>query len=138
MPGNPELQTFAITLSLDQHPWQQANAAMIIYKIFRQTEWEELRRDKTTPGAPIDRQDGYVHFSTRDQVAGTLAKHFAGETDLQLLALEADSLGEDLIWEPARGGDLFPHLYRELRLDDILWSRPITLTARGHDTGPLE
>ncbi|WP_372802237.1 DUF952 domain-containing protein [Paracoccus seriniphilus] len=111
---------------------------MIIYKIFRQTEWEELRRDKTTPGAPIDRQDGYVHFSTRDQVAGTLAKHFAGETDLQLLALEADSLGEDLIWEPARGGDLFPHLYRELRLDDILWSRPITLTARGHDTGPLE
>ncbi|WCR15191.1 DUF952 domain-containing protein [Paracoccus seriniphilus] len=111
---------------------------MIIYKIFRQTEWEELRRDKTTPGAPIDRQDGYVHFSTRDQVAGTLAKHFSGETDLQLLALEADSLGEDLIWEPARGGDLFPHLYRELRLDDILWSRPITLTARGHDTGPLE
>ena len=52
-------------------------------------------------------------------------KHFAQEDGLMLLALEADRLGPDLKWEPSRGGALFPHLYRALHLDDIVWSKPL-------------
>ncbi|MDB6178042.1 DUF952 domain-containing protein [Paracoccus sp. Z330] len=111
---------------------------MIIYKIFRQSEWDAFKVDRSTPGAPIDLQDGYIHFSTRDQVAGTLAKHFAAENDLVLLAIDSARLGPKLIWEEARGGDLFPHLYRALRMDEVLWSRSIELTSQGHATGPLE
>ena len=98
---------------------------MLIYKIFRKSEWAVLTNGGVTKGAPIDLADGFVHFSTAAQVAETAAKHFAQEDDLMLLALEADLLGPDLKWEPSRGGALFPHLYRALYLDDIVWSKPL-------------
>lgn len=100
---------------------------MFIYKIFRPAELADLLKNKATRGAPVDLADGYIHFSTGDQVAGTLNKHFAGADDLTLLAVEADTLGDALKWEASRGGALFPHLYRELHVDDVVWQRPITL-----------
>ena len=105
---------------------------MLIFKIFRADENAELSRAGVTQGAPIDLADGFVHFSTAGQAAETLQRHFAGEDDLVLLALDADALGDDLRWEASRGGDLFPHLYRELRADDVLWTREIILTDDGH------
>lgn len=101
--------------------------AMLIYKIFRASELAELLKNKATPGAPVDVADGFVHFSTSEQVEGTLNKHFAGEPDLTLLAVEADTLGDDLKWEASRGGALFPHLYRPLRLDDVVWQRGLSV-----------
>lgn len=106
---------------------------MMIYKLFRGPEWADLARDGETPGAPVDRTDGYVHFSTAAQLKGTLAKHFAGETGLMLLTLDSTALGPALRWEPARDGALFPHLYRPLRRDDIRAATPL---ADGPD-GPV-
>ncbi len=106
---------------------------MQIYKIFRADEWAELCDQGQTEGAPIDRQDGYVHLSTGAQVAETVARYFAGEEGLAILALETDGLGDDLKWEPSRGGDLFPHLYRKLRLEDILWQTDLPLGEDGHE-----
>lgn len=111
---------------------------MLIYKILRASEWAALRSDGHSPGAPVDIADGFVHFLTAAQLSGTLAKHFADEDDLTLLACDAQALGDDLRWEPSRGGDLFPHLYRVLKMTDILWTRDITRNATGHETGPLE
>jgi uncharacterized protein (DUF952 family) len=105
---------------------------MDIYKIFRADEWAQLRRDKETLGAPVDVADGYVHFSTAEQAAETAAKHFGGETDLMLLAVDTDRLGDALKWEPSRGGALFPHLYRPLRLDDVSWAQPLPLVEGQH------
>ena len=105
---------------------------MLIYKIFRADEWAELQSQTVTRGAPIDVTDGYVHFSTADQARETAAKHFAGETGLVLLALDSDALGDDLKWEPSRGGALFPHLYRELRITDVLWDKPLPLVDGTH------
>ena len=106
---------------------------MLIYKIFRADEWAELQSQTVTRGAPIDVTDGYVHFSTADQARETAAKHFAGETGLVLLALDSDALGDDLKWEPSRGGALFPHLYRELRIADVLWDKPLPLVDGTHE-----
>ena len=105
---------------------------MRIYKIFRDAEWRAFEAAGETAGAPIDLTDGYIHFSTAAQVAETAAKHFAGEDGLWLLALEAETLGEALRWEPSRGGQLFPHLYRALRRDDVLWARALPLGETGH------
>ena len=96
---------------------------MLIYKLLRAAEWTELEAEGHTAGAPIDRADGYIHFSTAEQLPGTIEKHFAGERDLMLLAVEADELGDALAWEPSRGGELFPHLYRLLARDDVAWVR---------------
>lgn len=98
---------------------------MRIYKILRAGEWAALDRDGETAGAPVDVADGYVHFSTAEQVVETAARHFAGEDGLILAAFEADAMGAALIWEPSRGGALFPHLYAPLRRADVLWHVPL-------------
>lgn len=111
---------------------------MLAYKIFTTEQFLTFLRDGTSQGAPVDLSDGYIHLSTAEQLPGTLEKHFAGQDDLQLLALETDALGDDLRWEPSRGGALFPHLYRQLVTRDVLWTRPIVLGASGHKIGDLE
>lgn len=105
---------------------------MLIYKIFRRPEWDQLRDKGETLGAPVDLADGYIHFSGALQLAETAAKWFADQSDLVLLAVEAENLGDDLRWEPSRGGALFPHLYRSLRMTDVVWDKSLPLGASGH------
>jgi uncharacterized protein (DUF952 family) len=105
---------------------------MLIYKIFRRPECDDLKDKGETLGAPIDLADGYIHFSTAAQVMETAAKHFAGESDLVLVAVNPDHLGAALKWDVSRGGALFPHLYRPLRLQDVAWDTSLPLGASGH------
>ena len=105
---------------------------MLIYKIFRGPEWATLRTNRVTTGAPIDVSDGYIHFSTAEQVAETAAKYFADVDDLFLIAVDTDALGDDLKWEPSRGGALFPHLYRDMRLEDVHWAQPLPIENGVH------
>jgi uncharacterized protein (DUF952 family) len=107
-------------------------SAMLIFKIFRRSEWEAFRDTGQTDGAPIDLSDGFIHFSTAEQVTETAAKHFATESDLVLVAVPSDPLGSDLKWEASRGGALFPHLYRSLRVNEIAWDKSLPLGVTGH------
>jgi uncharacterized protein (DUF952 family) len=85
-----------------------------IYKILPRTEWAAALGAGRFAGSAVDRQDGFIHFSTAGQAAETAQRHFAGQADLVVLEVEGDDLGEALRWEPSRGGALFPHLYDEL------------------------
>jgi uncharacterized protein (DUF952 family) len=105
---------------------------MLIFKIFRRSEWDAFRAAGETAGAPVDLADGYIHFSTAQQVAETADKHFRTESDLVLVAVDGDRIAAELKWEPSRGGQLFPHLYRPLRLSDIVWDKSLPLGATGH------
>ncbi len=105
---------------------------MFIYKILRKTEWATFHDKGETGGAPVDLQDGFIHFSTAEQAAETAAKHFAGEYDLMLLACAETQFGNDLKWEPSRGGALFPHLFRRLKTTDVLWVKPLPYCDNSH------
>lgn len=105
---------------------------MLIYKIFRRPEWDAFKDAGQTNGAPVDLADGFIHFSTAAQVAETAARHFATESDLVLVAFRADALGSDLKWEASRGGALFPHLYRALAMNDVVWDKSLPLGVSGH------
>jgi uncharacterized protein (DUF952 family) len=96
-----------------------------IYKICGETLWREAKAAGQLVGAPVDLRDGFIHFSTAAQLAGTAAKHFAGATSLVLVAVDADALGAALKWEVSRGGELFPHLYAPLPLGAVRWVRPL-------------
>ena len=125
----------------------------MIYKICPRDEWHGARERGQYTGSEDDQRDGFVHFSTADQLAGTLAKHFAGQTDLVLVGVDESRLGSALRWEPSKGkpskgkpskgepsaghgskaggsGDsvLYPHLYGVLEMSLVEWVRPI-----GHD-----
>lgn len=105
---------------------------MLIFKILGEAEWREALAKGGYDGAPVDLADGFIHFSTAGQAAETAARHFKGRADLLLAAFDADALGEKLRWEPSRGGALFPHLYRSLRTDEVLWVKPLPLGPSGH------
>lgn len=96
-----------------------------IYKICRLDEWAEAERAGVFRGSPDDKRDGFIHFSTAVQIPETVEKYFAGESDLVLVAVDAAKLGAALKWEPSRGGALFPHLYGDLSLTAVLWSRAL-------------
>ena len=102
-----------------------------VYKICPEAALQEARRCGRFDGPADDRRDGFIHLSTGSQVAGTLAKYFAGQRDLVLLAVDPVRLGERLRWEPSRGGELFPHLYGPLDLEHVNSVRPLTLQEDG-------
>ncbi len=103
----------------------------VIYKIVPRALWQKARDAGVFKGAAIDLTDGYIHFSTADQVKETAARHFTGQEDLLLVAVDGSVLGDKLVFEPSRDGNLFPHLYGELPVDAVLWETPLTLNEDG-------
>jgi uncharacterized protein (DUF952 family) len=104
----------------------------IIYKICPEALWHEAEREGVFRGALIDLTDGFIHFSTGSQLAETARKHFAGQDGLLLIAVNSDSLGPALAWEPSRGrSELFPHLYGELPVTAVERVMPLPLGEGG-------
>jgi len=108
----------------------------IIYKICPASAWREAERQGVYRGSADDARDGYIHFSTASQVAGTARKHFFGQTGLFLVAVDADALGEALRWEPSRNDELFPHLYGELDLGAVTAIHDLRARADGSHVVP--
>lgn len=103
----------------------------MIFKIIHREQWAAAEAAGTFTGAAIDLQDGYIHFSTAEQAAETAAKHFAGQADLLLVAVNPETLGESLKWEPSRGGALFPHLYAALDPGKVEWVKELPIGDDG-------
>jgi len=98
---------------------------MLIYKICDAAEWAEAERDGNYAGSANDREDGFLHFSTAEQVPGTLERYYSGADDLVLVAVDPAPLGIAVRYEAASNGALYPHLYGTLPLTAVKWARPI-------------
>ena len=111
--------------------------ADLIFKIVPRGEWESVSGQYE--GSAHDRADGFLHFSTWDQLPDTLRLYYAGQNDLVLVAVDAAALGAALKWEPsASRGEDFPHLYAALPLSAVLWAKPIAKEAAGNFVLPLQ
>jgi len=108
----------------------------VIFKIAPAALWRDALDAGQFTGAPIDIADGYIHFSAADQVRETAEKYFNGQSDLVLVALDGDKLGERLKWEPSRGGALFPHLYGPLELAAVIWTKALPVGNDGRHVFP--
>jgi uncharacterized protein (DUF952 family) len=109
----------------------------LVYKIMPATDWAAAERRGVYEGSPVDREDGFIHFSTAGQVEETAAKHFAGQSDLVLVAFDEAALGESLIFELSRGGALFPHLYAPLPTALALSAHSLPWRDGAHDFSGL-
>jgi uncharacterized protein (DUF952 family) len=108
----------------------------LIFKICPENLWRAAEDAGAFAGSPVDRSDGFIHFSTAAQAAETAALHFSGQADLVLVAVEAEALGDALRYEPSRGGALFPHLYAALPLEAVQWVADVGLDAAGRHVFP--
>ncbi len=111
--------------------------AASIFKILRPAEWRAFEAARQFEGSADDLRDGFIHFSTAPQVSGTLSRHFGNETEVVILRVAAAPLGDGLRWEPSRQGALFPHLYRPLRLEEVLESWTVQRGPGGFDIAML-
>ena len=104
-----------------------------IYHMCQKATWEEAVDTGEYAGSALDLADGFIHFSTADQVKKTAALHLAGVTGLVLLTVPVDVVADALKWEPSRDGIMFPHLYRSLKLDEAVDVTDLELdTKRRH------
>jgi uncharacterized protein (DUF952 family) len=103
----------------------------VIYHMCRADEWVMALESGRYNGSSQDRADGFIHFSTRDQVWTSAARHRRGQDGILLLAVDAKALGDALKWEPSRGGQLFPHLYGPLDIGAVIETTPLPLDDEG-------
>ena len=71
-----------------------------VYKICTETEWTEAKTKGKFIGSKKDLMDGFIHFSDKSQIKGTLNKFFSKEMNLILLKIDTLKL-ESLVWEQA-------------------------------------
>lgn len=103
----------------------------IAFKILSRADWRAALAEGRYDGSPVDVADGYIHLSAADQLEATAAKHYAGQTELMLVEVDLTALGDALIWEPSRGGALFPHIYGPLPVAATRAARALSVTADG-------
>jgi uncharacterized protein (DUF952 family) len=108
----------------------------MIYHMCPAEAWTEAVRQGEYRGGADDRRDGFLHFSTADQVAESARCHRAGQAGLVLIVVESDRLGARLKWEKSRGGDLFPHLYGPLDPAEVTSFHPLPLGPNGEHVFP--
>ena len=104
-----------------------------IYKICTKTEWLEAKKKGKFYGSNKDLEDGFIHFSNKDQLKGTLNKYFLNQRDLVLLKIEALKL-DNLIYEQASDGNIFPHLYSYLNILHVCNEYEINIDEKGNHT----
>jgi uncharacterized protein (DUF952 family) len=99
---------------------------MYVYRVLRAAEWQQMLACGEFVGSGTDESDGYIHLSTREQVAGTITAHFGDvlRRDLIIVEIDAGSLRGKLRWEASRAGALFPHLYGLLPLGAVTRAMP--------------
>ncbi|WP_084264911.1 DUF952 domain-containing protein [Sneathiella glossodoripedis] len=107
-----------------------------IFHMADKDAWAEAVSRGSYPGTPMDQEDGFIHMSTAETIVESAAKHRKGVTNLLLLVIDAEELGEKLVWEPARGGILFPHLYEDLDPEKVRKVVPLPLGDDGRHIFP--
>jgi len=106
-----------------------------VYKICTKAEWLEAKTKGKFNGSKKDIEDGYIHFSDKEQLKGTLGKFFKNQKDLVLLKVDTLKL-EHLLWEQASDGNMFPHLYSLLDISNVINEYDIILNYDGTHTLP--
>ncbi|HET8995819.1 MAG TPA: DUF952 domain-containing protein [Acetobacteraceae bacterium] len=103
----------------------------LAYKVMAADEFAHMQREQVFHGSAVDRADGFIHLSTAAQLTATVDKHFQGQSDLVVVAVDLSPLGDAVRWETSRGGDLFPHVYGALPMSAVTAAGPLVRGADG-------
>ncbi|WP_206411763.1 DUF952 domain-containing protein [Lysobacter enzymogenes] len=137
------MTTLALLASMmvgpDAHAGDAAAHPAIAYKILTRPEKTALETSGRFEGSPQDAADGYIHLSTDAQLTRTADRHFAGQTDLFIAAVDLNTAGDAIKWERSpRSGMEFPHLYDVLQQRQVLWIAPLRRDEQGQVVVPVD
>ncbi|HVP83254.1 MAG TPA: DUF952 domain-containing protein [Rhizomicrobium sp.] len=110
----------------------------LIFKICLMADWKKPEHIHEYQGSPKDRADGFLHFSTEEQLPGTLVKYYGDADEVLLVAVNPAALGPALKYEPSRDGKLFPHLYAPLSYEHVKWVKLVSRDEAGRFALPLD
>ena len=108
----------------------------LIYHMCKRNDWQNAEESGFYQGSVDDRVDGFLHFSTAQQVAESAARHRANVEYLLLMTVDANVLGPSLKWELSRSDQLFPHLYGSLVVAEVISVCDLPLAADGFHQFP--
>lgn len=101
---------------------------MIFHLVDRET-WRHAEAAGTYAPESLNRE-GFIHFSTPQQLQRTAAKWFPGREDLLVVNVDEARLTSELRWEAVPGEVMpFPHLYGPLNLDAVVGVTPLVRDA---------
>lgn len=109
---------------------------LFAYKLLTLDQWQDWKQSGTFTGAPVDLTDGYIHLSSRAQARETAEKYFADTDPLILVMIDLPALGDTVIWEPSRGGALFPHVYGTIPMSAVSGNSTLRLQTNGRHDWP--
>ena len=88
-----------------------------IYKVLTLDEWEQAQASGVIM-TELDKEDGFIHFSTATQLNVTLSLYFSKEDSVVLLQINHEMTHEKLKFEapipPGNRTSSFPHYYGDL------------------------
>ncbi len=94
---------------------------MIIYHITSRNDWEKAKQAGQYT-APSLAQEGFIHASTGEQVAGTANLLFRGQLGLVLLVIDTAQVLAEVRFDVVHthgAEQRFPHIYGPLNLDAV-------------------
>lgn len=101
-----------------------------IYHLITPSDWEDaLNGDSYKPAA--FKEEGFIHFSSKEQVIPSATKHYKEADSLVILAVPEKRVKAHLKWEKSRNDELFPHLYHKLRHEWVDTSYILSRNADG-------
>jgi uncharacterized protein (DUF952 family) len=92
----------------------------IIFHITTRASWERAEAEGVyrTETLPVE---GFIHCSTREQVAEVANLRFRGQTGLVLLVIDTHRVEAEIRYENSEGdARMFPHIYGELNTDAVI------------------
>lgn len=109
----------------------------LVYRLCHADDWSAAQAQGELAPNAADTRDGFIHLSASHQVAGTAARHYATVRPLVLLTIDGHRLPRgQLVWEPSRDGQDFPHLYGPLPIQAVAAAAALTDDASGHPALP--
>ncbi|MGZ4716147.1 MAG: DUF952 domain-containing protein [Acidimicrobiales bacterium] len=108
-----------------------------IFHITTVGEWRDaLEAGRYT--APSLADEGFIHASTAEQVAGTAQRYYREVPDLVLLVIDRDAVAAEIRWEESRPGEPYPHIYGELEPSAVVRVVPFGPEPDGSYVVPAE
>ncbi|MGZ8517889.1 MAG: DUF952 domain-containing protein [Chitinophagaceae bacterium] len=92
----------------------------IIYHVTTAAEWNAAKQKGFYEAASL-KEEGFIHCSQEQQVAGVLERYFAGKTGLVKLVIDTDKLTSRFVfdWSPS-SRDTFPHVYGPVVVEAVI------------------